>query len=193
MASKIFDTLLDIGSWLFLPIAPLQWLANETNATPKANKSTLTKNLVEKPLLALIGQPYYSKYIGALDKKYVDAWEIYLVDKWGIDEGASEKLAELVVLFAKNNLAPVITSGYRSTEKQQELYDRWLRGDKSVFTPAKPGTSPHERTNWLGRPAARCLDVAINNYQSGAIIAKELGLSSGYPADPVHFGDLSIT
>lgn len=192
-ALKTVNTIFDIASYAFLPVWPLAWLANVTANAPKAGQSTLSKNLIEKPILSLFGVPYYSKYIGSTDKKYVDQWEIYLVDKWGLDDGFSEKAAECIVLFSKNNLRPQITSGYRSTEKQQELYNRWLKGDRTVFTPAKPGTSPHERTNWLGRPAARCFDCSTSNYNYAAQIAKNLGIAYGYPSDPVHFGDLKLT
>jgi hypothetical protein len=190
---KALNTVLDIGSWLYLPIAPLAWLANKTAGTNKAGESTLTKNIVVKPLMSLLGHPYYSKYIGSAERKYVDSWEIYLVDHWGLDDDFSEKAAECIVLFSKYGLRPTITSGYRSTDKQKELYNRWLAGDKNIFTPAKPGTSPHERTNWLGEPAARCFDCQVTNYQTAAQIAKAVGISYGYPSDPVHFGDLQLS
>jgi hypothetical protein len=187
---KVINTLLDIGSYAFIPLWPLSWLANKTINAPKAGQSTFSKTVFEKVLLPAVGVQYYSKYIGAADRKYVDQWEIYLVDHWGIADDFSEKAAECIVLFSKYGLRPQIASGYRSTEKQQELYDRWLKGDKTVFTPAKPGTSPHERVNWLGRPAARCFDCQLTDYLSGAKIAQALGISYGYPSDPVHFGEL---
>lgn len=56
-----------------------------------------------------------------------------------------------------------LTSGYRSIEKQAQLYQRYLRGEHS-YPVARPGTSKHnygrafdlhggndEVLNWLGR------------------------------------------
>jgi hypothetical protein len=191
--TKALNTLLDIGSFAFVPLWPLSWLANQTVGTPKASQSTFSKTLFEKVLLPAVGIKYYSKYIGAAERRYVDQWEIYLVDKWGIADDFSEKAAECIVLFSKYGLRPQVTSGYRSTEKQKELYNRWLRGDKSVYTPALPGTSPHERTNWLGRPAARCFDCQTTNPSAAGQIAKNLGVTWAGLKDPVHFGELSLS
>ena len=37
-----------------------------------------------------------------------------------------------------------ITSGYRSTQTQKSLYDKWISGNYDVPVVAKPGTSRHE-------------------------------------------------
>ena len=192
MSLKSTNTFIDVISWL-PPFWPLFLLEASGKKTPslKANQSTFTKTILEKALLPALGVPYYSKNITSADKPYIDKWEIYLVDHWGLADDFSEKAAEAIVLFSKYGLRPVITSGYRSTEKQTELYNRWLKGDKTIFTPAKPGTSPHERTNWIGQPAARCFDCQVSNYQTAARIAQNIGIAFGYPADPVHFGELS--
>ena len=37
-----------------------------------------------------------------------------------------------------------VVSGYRSYDKQKQLYDAWLRRGKTGLPAAKPGTSKHE-------------------------------------------------
>jgi len=90
------------------------------------------------------------------------------------------KGAILYILLHLYGLKPQITSGYRSTKKQAELYQRWLDGDKTIHTPAKPGTSPHERRI--------ALDIWCTNQKTAADIAHQIGLKTGYEFnDGVHF------
>ena len=79
----------------------------------------------------------------------------------------------------------IVTSGFRSREKQQELYDRYQRGEMPYIV-APPGSSPHERGE----------SVDINSSQVSQL--KSLGLletnnfTQPLPyKDPVHLNHLS--
>jgi LAS superfamily LD-carboxypeptidase LdcB len=80
-----------------------------------------------------------------------------------------------------------VTSAKRSTTEQVALYQRWLRGDPGVFTPAYPGTSQHEK-GWA-------LDMARRNVhpkEDEALAAlgnwwRSQGGVWGGSSDPVHF------
>lgn len=88
--------------------------------------------------------------------------------------------AILFLLLYIYGFKPQITSGYRSPEKQKELYNRWLAGDKTIHSPAKPGTSPHERR--------AALDIWCTDAKNAAWIAHQIGLKTGYEfGDYVHF------
>jgi hypothetical protein len=97
--------------------------------------------------------------------------------------------AELLITVARERLSPnfVITSAYRSRFEQADLYSRWLRGEQGIYTPAKPGTSPHEH--------GIAVDIARKgvNPKSDPLLAAlgeawraAGGLWPG-PQDPVHF------
>jgi len=116
----------------------------------------------------------------ATNQAYILPWKNYLVSSWGLSPAAAEKAAILFILLSLYNFAPKITSGYRSTEKQRELYNRWLAGDKTIHTPARPGTSLHEKR--------QAIDIACNNASQAAYIAHQIGLKTGLEyGDPVHF------
>ena len=51
-----------------------------------------------------------------------------------------------------------ITSGYRSTQRQRELWEAWQRRDPGANPANRPGTSKHERT-LDGKPAAEAVDL----------------------------------
>lgn len=107
-------------------------------------------------------------------------WQKYLMSTWGVKDQIAYLGAILYILLYLYGLQPRITSGYRSTEKQRELYNRWLAGDKTIHTPAKPGSSPHEKKI--------ALDIWCTNAAAAAWIAHQIGLQTGYEYnDPVHF------
>jgi len=111
----------------------------------------------------------------------------YLVTQWGLDKSFATNAALLFLYLWQYGLSPVITSGWRSPEKQQELYNRWLKGDPSIkYKPAL--NSKHLNTSWLGNPASLAIDISTNNPDYAAQIAKYLGISPGNDfGDPVHF------
>jgi hypothetical protein len=191
---KIIDTGLDIVSFFSFPVFIAKVASDIIAPLPARSQSHLSENIimsVAKPVLGVVGinidKTDYSIY------QYVGPWVDYLIKTWGLENAFSEKAAELIVRMSAAGLNPQITSGYRSTATQQDLYTRWQRGDPNIYTPAIPGTSPHERTNWLGQPSAKCFDCTTNYPFQAAKIAAEMGIEYGYPADPVHFGDLKLT
>lgn len=112
----------------------------------------------------------------------------FLRKKWGLDNAFSSKATLLYAYFLQYGLNPVITSGYRSGEYQEELRRRWDSGDRSIVVePAK--TSKHSITKW-GAPASQAIDISTNNHELAARIAQAVGLRAGYyfkKSDPVHF------
>lgn len=51
--------------------------------------------------------------------------------------------AWLYELARANGLRPVVTSVYRSYEKQRMLHEKWLRGELQIYA-APPGQSYHQ-------------------------------------------------
>ena len=113
-------------------------------------------------------------------KPYIDAWKKQIASAWSVNAEMAYKGAILFLLLHLYGYKPQITSGYRSIEKQKELYDRWLAGDKTIHTPALPGTSPHQKKI--------ALDIWCTDPKSAAWIAHQIGLKTGFEFnDPVHF------
>jgi len=71
-----------------------------------------------------------------------------------------------------------VTSAYRSSKKQAELYRRYLAG-LQPYPVAPPGTSDHER--------GLALDVVSTDPNKLVALLTSAGLSWLGPADPVHF------
>lgn len=110
-----------------------------------------------------------------------------LQEHWGLDKAFSSNVALLFLYFVKYGLSPVITSGWRSPEKQEELMLRYKAGDPSIrYKPAE--NSKHLNTNWLGSPASLAVDISTNNPSYAAEIARYLKIKPGNDfGDPVHF------
>lgn len=111
----------------------------------------------------------------------------YLINQWGLDNSFASSAALLFLYLSSYGLSPTITSGFRSPQKQLELYERWKAGDPSIkFKPAK--NSKHTNTNWLGRPASLAIDISTNNPKMAAEIARAIKVRPGMDfGDPVHF------
>lgn len=96
----------------------------------------------------------------------------------GVDPALAGAFTSAWQEAAQQGLRPVLTSGYRSFEKQQSL---WLDRANSRFPVAKPGNSKHE--------VGQALDVQeVNGKQDAlaAIFAKH-GLYRPHGNDPIHF------
>ena len=105
----------------------------------------------------------------------------YLENAWGIDKTFSKSAATLYLYFAHYGLSPVITSGRRSREKQEELTRRYLSGDRSVVV------KPASNSKHLSGTA---IDISTNNSKTAAAIATAIGVGAGLyfsTPDPVHF------
>ena len=77
-----------------------------------------------------------------------------------------------------------ITSGARSREEQQSLYDRAARGEPNIFMPANPAKEPNRQAYHEG-----AVDISTNvPPEFVARMEKEFGLHRPYGAkDPVHW------
>lgn len=112
----------------------------------------------------------------------------FLRKQWGLDSSFSSKVSLFYAYLLQYGLNPVITSGFRSPDKQKELIRRWEAGDKSVVV--KPAeNSKHSITKW-GSPAAQAIDISTNNAELAARIATAVGIKAGLyfkTPDRVHF------
>lgn len=110
-----------------------------------------------------------------------------LQEQWGLDRSFSTSAALLFLYLYQYGLSPVITSGWRSPEKQKELQLRYESGDPSIkFKPA--AYSKHMNTTWLGNPASLAVDISTSNPNLAAEIARAIGVRPGNDfGDPVHF------
>lgn len=100
---------------------------------------------------------------------------------------AFKPYAELLLNWLRGQGSYRVTSGRRSHAEQVQLYNRWLRGDPSIMTPALPGHSQHER-GW----AVDLADPRIPPKEDGTLFAlgewwRSVGGVWGGAADPVHF------
>jgi hypothetical protein len=120
-------------------------------------------------------------------ERWLSDYADFLHSQWGLDKSFSASAALLVLYLHYYGLSPVVTSGFRSPEKQQELLRRWESGDPSIKY--KPATnSKHMHTGWLGSPASLAIDISTSNAEMAARIAKAIGVRAGYDfGDPVHF------
>lgn len=70
-------------------------------------------------------------------------------DKPGDDKDLTQSrqlIQDLKVEFkAKFNKDLVTNSEERTREKQQDLYDRWLKGEKGIYIPTNPATQPNAK------------------------------------------------
>jgi uncharacterized protein YcbK (DUF882 family) len=82
-------------------------------------------------------------------------------------------------LLKDAGIKATVTSGYRSIEKQRELYERARRG-QSKLPAAKPGYSTHNY--------GFAVDVILVGVQQSILgeAARAVGLVWAGPSDPVH-------
>ena len=99
----------------------------------------------------------------------------------GVSPALVAALTQAVTAYGK----PItITSGVRSKEEQQKLYDDWISG-KSKFPAAKPGNSKHEGGNAVDISLADADALASGGYLKAA------GLGRPVDGDPVHIQQVS--
>lgn len=88
----------------------------------------------------------------------------------------------LLEVAAANGIHLVVTSARRSRAKQQQLYDRYLRG-QSEFPALPPGSSLHE----VGLAVDVHTAVTDDLHRLGTWWRSHGGTWGG-DADPIHFG-----
>lgn len=98
----------------------------------------------------------------------------------GVQPWLAPYLGYLLEVLEYNGRSYTITSMFRSREKQQQLYDRYVAG-LSKYPAAPPGHSYHE--------AGRAMDITsdpITLEQAGALW-RSWGGGWGGAVDPIHF------
>ena len=111
----------------------------------------------------------------------------------GASTSFAYKIALLYVSLWAAGLNPRIARVFSSPDRQQELLDRWNRGDRAGIRvkPADPRTSKHCKTAFpFNRPAATAVDMPCSDDRRGAQIAQSLGIGAGQffaDTDPGHY------
>ncbi len=95
--------------------------------------------------------------------------------------------AELLLDILREYGSYRVTSGLRSYTDQVSLYNRWLRGDPGIMTPARPGRSQHERGWAVDLADPRMPPKEDENLDALGQWWRSIGGVWGGPADPVHF------
>lgn len=120
---------------------------------------------------------------------YVPQWSKHFINQ-GMSADWSNAAAKLYLLLYVYGLRPVITSIYRSPEKQAAMRAAYLAGNRQGLRYLPAIKSDHTRQNWLGQPASYAIDIDLGsrNYAFGAQIAHAIGLKTGYEiGDEVHY------
>jgi hypothetical protein len=108
----------------------------------------------------------------------------------GLDPGLAWKTAWLLDITRRAGVPLRVSSGFRSREKQAQLYQAWVNRGRTGLPAAKPGTSAHEtgravdlvwETTGLAEPFEGAWDLL------GHFARSELGLQWGGSKDRVHF------
>lgn len=114
-------------------------------------------------------------------KGWIKQMASYLVQTWGIERSFASDVSLFFLYLSAYGLSPIITSGYRSAEKQEELSKRYSSGDSSVVV------KPAKKSKHLQGLA---IDISTSNPARSAQIATALKIGAGYyfkTPDPVHF------
>lgn len=103
-----------------------------------------------------------------------------LLEQKGMQPWLAPYAGWLLEVLERNGRAYTITSVYRSRQKQQQLYDRWLAG-LSPYPAAPPGRSMHE----LGR----AMDITSDEdtLRQAGELWQRMGGTWGSSRDPIHF------
>lgn len=96
----------------------------------------------------------------------------------GIQPWLAPYLAYLLEVAQYNGLQPRVTSLYRSSVRQAQLYQRYLEG-KSKYPAAPPGRSYHEY--------GRAMDMTATNLPALGAFWQKMGGVWGGERDPIHF------
>lgn len=120
-------------------------------------------------------------------EKWLSDFADFLHSQWGLNKSFAASAALLFLYLHYYGLNPVVTSGFRSPAKQEELLRRWEAGDPTIKY--KPATnSKHMHTGWFSSPDSLAVDISTSNPEMAAKIAKAVGVRPGYDfGDPVHF------
>jgi hypothetical protein len=114
----------------------------------------------------------------------------YFRDAYGLEGNFALPIARLFVALWGQGLNPRVTSGFRDPSKQKEMQARWDAGNRAGLR-ARPATnSAHTATGFLGRPAAKAIDIVSSDEKKAADIASRLKVGAGLyfqKSDPGHY------
>lgn len=114
----------------------------------------------------------------------------YFKDGLGLDGGFARQTARLFILLYKHGLNPQITSGFRDPGKQKRMQQLWDAGQRAGLRARPASISKHTETNWIGKPAAKAVDMKANDEKLAAKLAQSIGIGSGLffaSPDPGHY------
>jgi hypothetical protein len=128
---------------------------------------------------------------GTLDQSAAGKLDMDSILEFGSDSGSRENFEELDDGFKARVLLAAqaynqatgkkikINSAFRGPEKQKELYEKWIAGNKQGKPVAPPGQSLHNR--------GAAVDIQNYNDQEAIKAFNAQGLSQKVKDDPVHF------
>jgi len=115
----------------------------------------------------------------------------YFRESYGLESGFALSVARLYVALWGLGLNPRVTSGFRDPAKQKAMRARWDAGDRAGLRARPAADSLHNHTDWLGRPAARAVDMTSSDEARAAKVATQIGgIGAGLyfrSPDPGHY------
>lgn len=135
--------------------------------------STITYEMIQKT--------YYGNWASQMVK--------WLTHEWGLNRTLAERVTVMLLYASLYGFTWRITSGFRSPKRQQELLDRWNRGDRRGIVTKPAVNSKHSNTSW-GQPDSLAVDLTSNNLYTLGAWAPYFALKWGgkfRSSDPVHF------
>lgn len=114
--------------------------------------------------------------------------------KWFENQGANSNAAYYFALLygfaSAYGLQPRVTSIFRDPDYQDQLRERWDRGDRAGLRARPAENSKHSNETWLGRADSLAMDMPTNNDSFTAQLAEQIGLKTGASfrkPDPGHY------
>jgi len=123
-------------------------------------------------------------------ENWIKAATPYFANNLGLSSALAPQAARLYLSLWNAGLQPRISRGYSSEQHQKDLQAAWDRGDRQGLRVRPATTSQHTVTDWLGRPAAKAIDMPSSDDIRAAAIARGIGLGAGASfslPDPGHY------
>jgi len=114
----------------------------------------------------------------------------YFAEAYGLAGDFAVNISRLYIVLWSKGLNPRVTSGFRDPAKQAALRAQWDAGNRAGLRARPAASSLHTATDWLGRPAARAIDIVTTNEKLAADTARDLGVGAGLyfsQPDPGHY------
>lgn len=114
----------------------------------------------------------------------------YFGGTYGLASDFALSVSRLYIVFWGAGLNPRVTSGFRDPAKQKAMQARWDAGDRAGLRARPASQSAHTVTGFLGRPAARAIDMVTSDETLAASLSTRLGVGAGLyfdKSDPGHY------